>query len=290
MAQKKIKALPVLAGQFEVIVFNDKEVRRVFHDNEWHFSVVDVIEAITDSASPSRYWNELRAKLAKEEGCEELFANIEKLKMVATDGKERPTDAANVETLFRIVQSVPSKKAEPIKRWLAKVGYERILEAQNPDIAIKRAILDYKLKGRDDEWINNRVRCLLNREELESEWSRRGIQGKQYGILTNLIHEKTFNIAVQTHKQIKQLGKSHSLRDNMTSDELLFTSLGESATRQIAIKNNAQGLNPNKRAATEGGSLAGRARKEFEDATGSPVVSAANFLPAPKKPKHIPHG
>ena len=176
-------------GQFEFVEFKGKKVRRVLHNDEWYFSVVDVVEAVTESGRPGKYWNDLKTQLEKE-GSDQLSANIGKLKMPSADGKERPTDAADTETIFRILQSIPSKKAERVKRWLAKVGYERILEFQNPEIAIKRAIFDYKIKGYDDEWINARVRTILSRNELTSEWGRRGVRdGKEYAALTNAIQK-----------------------------------------------------------------------------------------------------
>ena len=284
---KKVTAQVIPEGQLAVEAFKGKKVRKVLHDNEWYFSIVDVMEAVAETASPSRYWNELKAKLVNEEGFDELFGNIEKLKMTSADGKERLTDAANTETMFRIVQSIPSKKAEPFKRWLAKVGYERILEAQNPDIAIKRAILDYKSLGRDGEWIEQRVRCLLARQDLTGVWSQRGVQGQEYAVLTNLIQERTFGFGVQNHKAYKSLKKSHNLRDHMTGTELALTTLAETFTKDIAVATDAQGYFPNRKAADAGGKIAGDARRKLEMETGTPVVSRSNFLPVPKE---LPNG
>ena len=212
-------------GQFEVVAFRQKPIRRVLHDDEWYFSVVDVIEVLTESPRPRKYWADLKKKLL-DEGCDQLSDNIGQLKMPGSDGKYYSTDAANTEVLFRIVQSIPSKKAETIKRWLAKMGYERILERQNPDIAIKRAILDYKMQGRSDEWIEARISCTLARQGLTGEWAKRGIEGPQYAILTNLIHERAFDVSVHQHGGFKGLTKKHNLRDHMTSTELLFTPVG----------------------------------------------------------------
>ena len=256
-------------------------------DNEWYYSVVDVVEAITDTASPSRYWNQLKAKLVKDEGYDDLFDNIEKVKMPGVDGKFYLTDGANVETMFRIVQSIPSKKAEPLKRWLAKTGYERILEYQNPDIAIKRAILDYKRKGHTDEWIEARISCIAVREDLTKEWGKRGIEGQQYAILTNLIHQKTFDISVQQHQTFKGLQKQ-SLRDHMTSTELLFTRLGEASTKDIAVAKDALGFRQNEDAAKDGGQIAGNARRALERQTNQRVVSPSNHLPAKSKQDALP--
>ncbi len=262
----------------EMVVFRGKKVRRILHDDEWHFSVVDVIEALTDTDRPRKYWNDLKRKLGGEEGFDELSEKIGQLKMTGADGKERLTDAANTETLFRIVQSIPSKKAEGVKRWLAKTGYERILETQNPDIAIKRAILDYKMKGRSDGWIEARVSSRIIRQGLTTEWAKRGVEGQQYAVLTNLIHERTFDLSVRQHKEVKGLAK-HELRDHMTSPELLFIRLGEMSTKDIAVSRNAQGFRENEVAAEEGGQIAGNARKALEQKTKVPVVSRQNFLP-----------
>ena len=274
-------------GQLAIAEFKGKEVRRVLHDDEWYFSVVDVIEAITESASPSRYWSELRSKL-RDEGVDHLFANIEKLKMPGADGKNYATDAADTETIFRILQSVPSKRAEPFKRWLAKVGYERVLEFQNPEIAIKRAVLDYRIKGYADEWINARVRSILTRNELTTEWKRRGVDdSREYAALTNAIQQATFGLGVQLHKTLKRLKKRHSLRDHMTDVELIFTMLGERSTRDIAVSDNAQGFTANKDAADAGGKVAGDARLALEKRTGRKVVSEHNFLPSTPQPRRL---
>ena len=280
MARRKSTSVVVPEGHFEIVAFQKKPVRRVLYNDEWYFSVVDVIEVLTDTDRPSKYWHDLKNKLEREEGYDELSDKIGKLKMPSVDGKERATDAANTETLFRIVQSIPSKKAETIKRWLAKTGYERILERQNPDIAIKRSILDYKMQGRSDDWIEARVSCTLARQGLTGEWAKRGVEGKQYAILTNLIHEKTFDVSVRQHEDFKGLAKRHSLRDHMTSTELLFTRLGEMSTKDIAVAKNAHGFRANEGAAREGGQIAGNARRALEKQTGKRVVSSSNYLPA----------
>ena len=285
---KKEKAQVVADGQLEIEDFKGKEVRKVLYDDEWHFSVVDVVAALTESSTPRRYWRDLKHKLAQEEGSEQLYDEIVQLKMPAGEGKNPPTDAANTETIFRIIQSIPSKKAEAFKRWLAKVGYERILEYQNPDIAIKRAILDYKMRGYEEDWINERVRSILVRQELTGEWARRGVrEGKEYAILTNLIQEKTFGFGVQSHKDLKMLKKSHSLRDHMTDMELLFTRLGETSTREIAVASDSQGFRQNQKAADAGGTVAGDARRALEKQTGQRVVSKENFLPAKGDQKQL---
>ena len=272
--------LPVVAeGQLEINAFKGKEIRKVLHNNEWHLSMVDVIGAVVETPAPRRYWSDLKSRLVKEETGIELYEKIVQLKMPAADGKEYPTDAADTETVFRIIQSIPSKKAEPFKRWLAKVGYERILEFQNPDIAIKRAVMDYKIRGYSDEWIQSRVRSILVRNELTGEWAQRGVEGQEYGVLTNVIHEETFGLGVAPHQIYKGLKKSHNLRDHMTDVELLFTALGEKSTVNIAVANDAQGFHQNKTAATAGGKIAGGARQNLEKETKQRVVSRTNHLP-----------
>lgn len=238
---KKQAVLP-FEGEMTVTLFKDKEVRRVFHDGEWFFSLVDVMEAITDTASPSRYWADLRTKLTAE-GYDQLFDGIEKLKMPGADGRERGTDAASTETLFRIIQSVPSPKAEPFKRWLARVAFERLQEARNPELAIRRAVVGYQLLGYPNDWINARIRTITSRRELTSEWSRRGVQkGLEYAVLTNVISQETFDKSTQDHKDYKGLAKADNLRDHMTDIELILTMLGEKSTASIAMARDARGF------------------------------------------------
>ena len=274
-------------GQLEIVEFKGKEVRKVLHDDEWYFSIIDVVEAVTESGRPHSYWTALKRRL-RDEGAEQVYANIVRLKMLAADGKQRLTDAADTETVFRIIQSIPSKKAESFKRWLAKVGYDRLLEYQNPEIAIKRAILDYQIKGYDDDWINARVRSIMARNDLVSEWGRRGIkEGREYAVLTNVIQEETFGRGVGSHKELKSLKKHHNLRDHMTDTELIFTMLGERSTKDIAVATDAHGFPANKQAASDGGQVAGDARKALEKKTGKRVLSESNFLPERRKPKEL---
>lgn len=264
-------------GEEQLALFKNKEIRQVFHENEWHFSIVDVIEAITETDRPSKYWTNLKSKLIKKEELYELSNKIRKLKMKASDGKYYSTEVVNVETLFRIVQSIPSKKAEPFKKWLAKVGYERIQEIQNPEIGVKRAILQWQIEGRTEDWIDARIRSIVTRKELTNEWKNRGVQDKEYGYLTNIISCETFGIDVSTHKKVKGL-KNHSLRDHMTDLELIFTMLGEKSTTAIAISSDAQGLNKNAEAAKAGGKIAGDAARTLEKKLGKRIVSSDNFL------------
>lgn len=265
-------------GHQEHVPFKGHDIRKVFHDGEWWFSIVDVVEAITESPRARKYWSDLKSQIIEDDGFSELSAKIGQLKMPGADGKEYETDAANTETLFRIIQSIRSPRAEPFKRWLARVGYERIQEIQNPEIAIKRAILTYQLQGRSDEWIDKRVRTIVARKELTSEWAKRGVKkGQEYAVLTNVISTHTFGIGNKDHKRYKGL-KSQNLRDHMTDLELIFTMLGEKSTTEIARHRNAHGFTANENAAKAGGTVAGVARAQLERETGERVVSNKNFL------------
>ena len=266
-------------GQIELVLFGKVQIRKVLHENEWWFSVVDVVGALTDSPSPRRYWSDMKRQLTAKEGFSELYENIVQLKMPASDGKEYETDAATTETLLRIIQSIPSPKAEPFKRWLAKVGYERIQETQDPEIAIKRAILSYQIQGRSDDWIEKRIRSVVVRKELTALWKKAGVEeGKEYAVLTNVISMNTFGISIDGHKRVKSLQGRHSLRDHMTDLELIFTMLGEKSTTEIAQQRKAKGFHQNFQAASAGGKIAGGARAALEDQTGVEVVSRSNFL------------
>jgi DNA-damage-inducible protein D len=265
-------------GQLEIVAFKGKEIRRTLHDGEWMFSIVDVIGAITDSDRARKYWSDLKRQMIEKEGFTELSENIGQLPLPGSDGKLYRTDVANTETLFRIIQSVPSPKAEPIKRWLAKVGYERIQETQDPELAIKRAILTYQLQGRSDDWIEKRVRSIVSRKELTREWQKRGAsEDKDYAILSNIISEQTFGVGVKRHKEMKGLS-SQNLRDHMTDLELILTMLGETSTTTITKQRDAQGVYELGQAANAGGKIAGGARKQIEAETGQKVVSSRNFL------------
>lgn len=268
----------IVEGESQIALFKGKEVRQVFHGDEWFFSIVDVIEAVTETDRPGKYWSDLKTKLSDEEGFFELSESIIQLKMQASDGKMRDTDAVNVETLFRIIQSIPSAKAEPFKKWLAKTGYERIQEIQNPEIGVKRAILQWQVQGRSEDWIDARIRAIVTRKDLTDEWKKRGItEGHEYGNLTNIISRKTFGIDTGAHKKLKGL-KAHNLRDHMTDLELIFTMLGEKSTTAIAVAVNAQGYKENADAAASGGTVAGSARRDLEKKLRTSVASSDNFL------------
>ncbi len=258
-----------------LIVFQDKKIRRLWYNEEWYFSVVDVVKALTDSPVPRQYWGKVKDREFKAFEVSPIWVQ---LKLLAEDGKMRLTDCANTESMFRIIQSIPSKRAEPFKRWLAKVGYERTQEIENPELAQKRMKELYKLKGYSDDWIEKRVRGIAIRDELTNEWSQRGVkQGKEYSILTAEISKATFGLTPAEYKKYKRL-KRENLRDHMNDLELIFTMLGEASTTKIARNKDAQGFNENKSAAKEGGIVAGVARKELEKRSGEKVVSSENYL------------
>jgi DNA-damage-inducible protein D len=262
----------------KIAIFRGKEIRKTIYQDEWYFSIVDIIEVLTESTNPRRYWSDLKSKLIDNEGFNQLYEKIVQLKLVAPDGKMRETDTANTETILRILQSVPSPKAEPFKRWLAKVGYERIQEIEDPELATKRTRALYKAKGYPDDWIEKRMRGIAIRGQLTNEWEKRGVkEEREYSILTAEISKATFGLNPGEHKKLKKL-KNHNLRDHMTDLELIFTMLGEASTTEIAIQKDAQGFHENKRAAREGGDIAGNARRELEKKSGKKVVSKSNFL------------
>lgn len=267
----------------KVALFEGKKIRKVFHQDEWWFSIVDVIEILTNSTRPRKYWNDLKTKLAQE-GYFEVSEKIGQLKMEAPDGKQRETDIANTETTLRIIQSIPSPKAEPFKRWLAKVGYERIQEIEDPELASKRARTLYEAKGYPPEWIEKRMRSIAIREELTSEWDKRGVkQSKEYGILTSEISKATFGMTPSDYKKYKSLKGKENLRDHMSDLELIFSMLGEASTKEITVKRDAQGFPENLQAARDGGAVAGNARRELEQKAGKGIITSENYLPKKKK-------
>lgn len=262
----------------KLIVFEDKKIRRIFHNNEWYFSIIDIIEVLTGSPNPRRYWSDLKIQLIENEGFIQLYGKIVQLKLQSSDGKKYLTDTGNTETVFRIIQSIPSPKAEPFKRWLAQVGYERIQEIEDPELATKRTRLIYKAKGYSDEWIEKRMRGIAIREELTDEWDRRGIKvQREYAILTAEISKAAFGMTPSEYKQYKGL-QQENLRDHMTDLELIFSMLGEAATKEIAVNRDAQGFDENRNAAKMGGRIARNARHELEQESGKPVISQENFL------------
>ena len=269
----------------KLVVFNDKKIRRTLRNNEWWFSVVDVCGALTDSADAGAYWRKLKQRL-KVEGSE-VVTNCHGLKLEATDGKRYATDCANTEGIFRIIQSIPSPKAEPFKRWLAKVGYERVQEIEDPELATARTRELYRGKGYSEDWIEKRMRGIAVRAELTEEWKNRDVKGEpEYAILTAEISKAAFGMTPGEYKQFKGL-KRENLRDHMTDLELIFSMLGEAATTEIARKQDAQGFRENKTAAHKGGRIAGEAREKLEIETGETVVSSDNYLIEPEKHKRL---
>ena len=267
-------------GEMSLVPFKGMAIRKVFHESEWWFSIVDVVAALTGADNPRRYWSDLKRQMVDKEGFSELYDFVVQLKMEASDGKMRDTDAANPESLLRIIQSIRSPRAEPFKRWLARVGYERIQEIQDPEIAIKRAIMAYQLQGRSMDWIEQRIRSITVRKELTAEWKKRGVdENHEFAILTALLSSRTFGVGPADHKKIKRLQRNHNLRDHMTDLELILTQLAEKSTKEIAQIRNAQGFEKNRGAVLVGGDIAGTARKSIERETGQPVVSSSNFLP-----------
>jgi len=260
----------------KIAVFKKKEIRKAIHDNEWWFSVVDVVAALTDSADPGAYWRKLKQRL-REDGSE-VVTFCHGLKLEAPDGKMRETDCANTESMFRIIQSIPSPKAEPFKRWLAKVGYERVQEIEDPELATKRTRAIYKAKGYSDDWIEKRMRGIAIREELTDEWKKHGVEeSREYAILTAEISKAAFGLTPSEYKKLKKLEREN-LRDHMTDLELIFSMLGEASTTQIAKTEHPDGFDENKQVARRGGNVAGVARAKLEEETGKPVVSDANYL------------
>ncbi len=266
----------------KIAVFRKKEIRRIIHENEWWFSVVDVVAALTDSENPRDYWYKMKIRVQTEEGFQ-LSTICRQLKLEASDGKRYATDCANTEAMFRIIQSIPSPKAEPFKMWLAKVGYERVQEIEDPELGTKRTRAIYKAKGYPDDWIEKRMRGIAIREELTDEWDRHGVREKaEYAILTAEISEATFGLKPSEHKAIKGIEREN-LRDHMTDLELIFSMLGEASTTEIVKTEHPEGFDENKQVARRGGNVAGVARKKLEEETGAKVVSKKNYLPGKKR-------
>lgn len=269
----------------KIAIFRKKEIRKTIFNNEWWFSVVDVCGALTDSLDAGAYWRKLKQRL-KEEGSE-VVTFCHGLKLEAPDGKRYKTDCANTEGIFRIIQSIPSPKAEPFKRWLARVGYERVKEIEDPELATKRTRALYKAKGYSDAWIEKRMRGIEIRETLTDKWQKRGVkQDREYAILTAEISKATFDMTPSEYKKFKKL-KRENLRDHMDDLELIFTMLGEASTTEIAKNKDAQGFGENKTAAQKGGRVAGRARRDLEKKSGRRVSTQENYLQAPEKLKKL---
>ena len=258
----------------QLAIFEDNPIRQMEYNGEMYFSVTDIIKILAESTNPRKYWSVLKVR-------EPQLATIcSQLKMLSSDGKQRLTDCTNTEGVFRLIMSVPSPKAEPLKLWLAQTGKQALDEAENPALGFERMTELYKAKGYSDEWIKNRLQSIETRKLLTDEWQQRGIKEHQeYAILTATIAKGTFGLTPSEHKEHKGLDKpKHELREHMTPIELIFTALSEEATRQVAIRDDAQGFNENYDAAQTGGNVAGVARQNYEKMTGLKVVSSDNFL------------
>lgn len=259
----------------KIVLFKHKQIRRVLQNGEWWFSVVDICGVLTDSPDPGSYWRKLKQRLVEEESQVVTFCHG--LKLLASDGKKYFTDCSNTEGIFRIVQSIPSPKAEPLKRWLAKVGYERIQEIENPELATQRTRMLYKAKGYPDDWIEKRMRGIAIREELIEEWQKRGANdNRDFEILTAEISKATFGLSPSSYKKLKGL-KRENLRDHMNDFELIFTMLGEKTTTEIHKTEDSHGLPKLSEDAHIGGSIAGEARVKIEKKLGRPIISNNNY-------------
>lgn len=253
----------------------EQTIRRIWDPEEekWYFSASDVVSVLTESKDPKAYWRNMKRR---EEGLKEV---VKGYRLVAADGKRRIEDCAHAEGVLRVIQSIASPKAEPFKRWLAEVGYQRLEEVQNPELAIDRLREEYRLRGYSDEWIDKRIQSKVVRDELTDEWARREVKaGREYAILTSIISRETFGIGPSQHKKIKGLQREN-LRDHMSSLELVLTMLGEAATTEFTRQEDAQGFDENKKTARKGGEVAGNARRQIEAETRRSVVTSANFLP-----------
>ena len=269
----------------KIAIFRKKEIRKIIHNNEWWFSVADVIEALTDTVDIRDYIKKIRKR--DKELNSYWGTNCPLLEMLTRDGKKRKITSANTEGIFRIIQSIPSPKAEPFKLWLARVGYERIQEIEDPELATKRTRALYKAKGYSEAWIEKRMRGIEVRETLTNEWKNRGVkEGLEYAILTAEISKATFGMTPSQYQKFKGL-KRENLRDHMGDLELIFSMLGEASTTEIAKNKNAIGFNENKIVAREGGSVAGKARKDLENKSGKKVSTSSNYLKKPEDKKRI---
>jgi DNA-damage-inducible protein D len=268
-------------------IFEQKQVRTHWDEQleKWYFSVIDVIEILTGSSIPKRYWSDLKKKLTSEGS--EAYEKIVRLKMKAEDGKMRETDTTDTETLLRIIQSIPSPKAEPFKQWLAKVGYERMQEMADPEQSLDRARANWQKIGRSEKWIQQRMSGQETRNKLTDYWKESGVEkSDEFAFLTNIIHQEWTGLSVKKHKDLKGL-KTQNLRDHMSEAELIFTALAELSTRQIAEVEKAKGVDQNATAGKKGGKIAKDARLALEQKTGQKVVTPANFLPPPTEKKKL---
>ena len=265
-----------MAKEANIKLFEEKKVRTVWDEEkeEWYFSIIDTIEILTESANPRRYWSDLKIKLEREGS--QLYENIVQLKLLAPDGKMRLTDVANTEQLFRLIQSIPSPKAEPFKLWLAQVAKERLDQLQDPELSIEQAMLDYRRLGYSDNWINQRLKSIEIRKELTDEWKSRGVQeGFEFATLTDIITKTWSDKTTKEYKRFKGL-KKENLRDNMTNTELVLNMLAELSTKNISETSNPETFDEHAQIAVQGGEIARNARRELEQKTGKPAISPLN--------------
>jgi hypothetical protein len=275
----------------DIKLFESKKVRRYWDEDaeKWYFSVIDVVEALTDSVNPRDYWFKMKTRVANEDGMQ-LSTICRQLKLESSDGKKYLTDCADVESLLRIIQSIPSPKAEPFKQWLAKVGYERMQEIVDPAQGLDRARENWQKLGRSDKWIQQRMMGQETRNKLTDYWLDSGVEkSDDFAKLTNIIHSEWTGLTVKEHKQLKDL-KTHNLRDHMSEAELIFTALAELSTRNIAESVEAKGVAENAKAGKRGGAIAKRAKDDFEEQTGQNVVTDTNFLPSVTEAKKLKKG
>jgi hypothetical protein len=267
-----------------LVVFEGTKIRRTWQDDQWYFSVVDVVQVLTDSPTPRQYWGKIKDRELQQIELSPIWVQ---LKLPSSDGKSYKTDCANTESMFRIIQSIPSPKAEPFKMWLAKVGYERVQEIEDPELAQKRMTDIYKLKGYSEEWIEKRARGIAIRDELTDEWDKRGAKSKQdFSILTAEISRATFGLTPTEYRKLKGL-KTENLRDHMDDIELILTMLGEATTTRFTRDRDSQEFPELRNDAKDGGDVAGATRKDIEGKLGKSVVSSDNYLEAPEKTKRI---
>src|SRR3990167_8849575 len=266
-------------------IFEEKEVRRSWHDEQWFFSIIDIVGILSESPNPRRYWSDLKRKLISE-GYSELYEKIVQLKLSSADGKMYETDTSNLSGIFRIIQSIPSPKAEPFKQWLARVGKERVDEIQNPELAMERMRSLYEQKGYTGDWVAKRVRGIAVRNTLTDEWNKRGLKkGVEYAILTNEIMQGTFDMKVDDYKKHKNLSIQHNLRDHMGDIELILTMLAEATTTKLSVDRDSLGFNKLHNDAKEGGEIVGKTRKEIENSSGKKILTKNNFLNIKNKKK-----
>lgn len=268
----------------KIVFFENQKVRNIEHNGEMFFSVVDIVAILTQSKNSRRYWSDLKIKLSEQEGFVQLYDKIVQLKLLSSDGKKYKTDCANLQNCFRIIQSIPSPKAEPFKQWLAKVGAERIEEIENPEIAQERMMEIYRQKGYDEAWIKQRIQSIRTRKNLTDEWDLRGAVKSDYGVFTAIMSQATFGLKPSEHKDIKGL-KRENLRDHMTDVELALTNLGEVTAREIHKTNNTFGKDNLRKDVAKAGKIAGNARLQIEEETGKKVISSENYLTLNRKGK-----